>query len=329
MGRPGLVRRHRFRLVAPLAGLALGLPARLVTRVLDLVWPVGWRLVFALERRRRRRMHANLAEALGDRFATAGERERVVRESARQLYRSVLDASLAVLHPRVLERVTRFPVRGREHLDKALAQGRGALVVSAHLGAFTLVPIRLAALHPVSLLANHPDDARLAAFQDECLARVNVGSVPSRPRRAAAQGSLEALRQGRLVVIYADEFKAGGVPVEFLGHPASAPRGPATLALRTGAPLLPVFALRGAEDRLRLEIGPPIELVRGDDPVADVAANTARVCAVIEEQVRRLPEQWNWANFRLRPRRGSAKFRAGRRAGDASTPAPEEDRACR
>jgi len=307
--RAGVVRHGRYRLVVPLAEAALRLLPRVPAGWLEFVGRVGWWLALPLERRRLRRMERNLAVALGDRFPTRAARRRLARESLWHLHRSVLDAALAVIYEEERERLTRFPIEGREHLDKALASGRGVVAVSAHLGAFTLVPIRLAGLHPVSLLANRPDDDRMAALLDRVRARVGVGSVPARPSHAAARASLSALREGRILVVLADEFKAGGVPVEFLGHPASAPRGPATLALRTGAALVPVFALRGANQELRLEIGPEIELVRSGDPVADVAATTARVCEVIEARVRGVPEQWSWANLR-RLRRGSAKFEA-------------------
>lgn len=316
--RAEIARQRRYRLVVPVAEAALRLLPRVPAGWLVFVGRVGWWLALPLERRRLRRMERNLAVVLGDRLPSRAARRLLARESLRHLHRSVIDAALAVIYEGERERLTSFPIEGREHLDKALASGRGVVVVSAHLGAFTLVPIRLAALHPVSLLANRPDDDRMAAFIDAARTRVGVGSVPARPSHAAARASLSALREGRILVMLVDQFKAGGVPVEFLGHPASAPRGPATLALRTGAALLPVFALRGASDELRLEIGPEIELVRSDDPVADVAATTARVCEAIETRVRSVPEQWNWANLRRRPRRGSAKFEAhpGARAPD-------------
>jgi len=210
---------------------------------------------------------------------------------------------------------------GAERLEAALARGRGVVAVTAHLGGFTMLPIRLAVDHPVSLVANRPDDARVADLLDRCREVVGVATVPVRPAREAARGSLVALREGRVLVLLADEFKTGGVEVEFLGHPASAPRGPVTLAMRTGAALLPVFALRGPDDRLRLEIGAEIELERSGDPVVDVSTNAARVYAEIEEAIRRHPEQWNWANFRARSRAPALKFSLRPRAPEATPPA--------
>ena len=86
-----------------------------------------------------------------------------------------------------------------------------------------------------------------------------------------------------MVLLIADEFKSGDVEVEFLGRTAPAPRGPATLALRTGAAVIPMFATRDAKDHLILRIGQEIDLIRTGDLREDVTANvtlfTRHLCA--------------------------------------------------
>ena len=290
-------------------------------RWLEMIWEVVWRLTFLAQRRRARRMEASLALVMAERFPTPAARREVVRSSCRNLYRSVLDATLAVTHGMERTGFDSSPIEGAERLESALARGRGVVAVTAHLGSFTMVPICLAPSHPVSLVANRPDDARVAALLDQIREMVGVATVPVRPAREAARGALVALRKGRVLVLLADEFKTGGVEVEFLGHPASAPRGPVTLALRTGAALLPIFALRGPDDRLRLEVGAEIDLVPTGDPVADVSEGTSRVCAAIEHMIHRHPEQWNWANFRARARPAARKFSLRPGAPEATPPA--------
>jgi KDO2-lipid IV(A) lauroyltransferase len=325
MGRRTPTRAFLYGLGFRLGELSLRAALRVLPRVperwLEAIWEAVWRLTFLLQRRRARRMEANLALVMPERFETRAERRTVVRTACRHLYRSVLDATLAVTHEAARARRKAIPIEGAERLEAALARGRGVVAVTAHLGGFTMVPIRLAVDHPVSLVANRPDDARVAGLLDRCREVVGVATVPVRPAREAARGALVALREGRVLVLLADEFKTGGVEVEFLGHPASAPRGPVTLAMRTGAALLPVFALRGPDDRLRLEVGAEIELERGGDPVVDVSTNAARVCAEIEETIRRHPEQWNWANFRARARTPARKFSLRPRAPEATPPA--------
>jgi KDO2-lipid IV(A) lauroyltransferase len=137
-----------------------------------------------------------------------------------------------------------------------------------------------------------------------------MGSVPVRPAHAAARASLTALREGRVLTILADEFKSGGVEIEFFGRPASAPRGPVTLAMRSGAALIPVFARRDEHDRLSLHVGREIELSATGNPVKDVAAHTQRIFDEIEREVRAHPDQWSWGNFRARQRPAAPKFRS-------------------
>jgi KDO2-lipid IV(A) lauroyltransferase len=102
-------------------------------------------------------------------------------------------------------------------------------------------------------------------------------------------------------LVIADEFKSGGVMVEFMGQLSPAPRGPATLALRTGAVALPMFATRRADGSLLLSIGAPIEPVQVKTLEESVSATTALYTRHLEGAIRQHPEQWNWLGF---PRNG-------------------------
>ena len=82
-----------------------------------------------------------------------------------------------------------------------------------------------------------------------------------------------------------------------MGGTPPAPRGPATLALRTGAAVLPTFVTRDHEDRLTLRIGEEVRLVKTGDLQKDVAANASLFAGHLEAMVRRYPDQWNWLGF--------------------------------
>jgi KDO2-lipid IV(A) lauroyltransferase len=129
-----------------------------------------------------------------------------------------------------------------------------------------------------------------------------------RARRASGQGvqviplghsfrpMLAALRRNEIVALVADRDLAGdGVPVSMFGHATTLPAGPATLALRTGKPLVMARVRRTAPERfsVRAEL---VEAPRTGDAEADVAALTTALAAAFERAIGEAPEQW-WAAF--------------------------------
>jgi lauroyl/myristoyl acyltransferase len=183
--------------------------------------------------------------------------------------------------------------------------------------------------YPFSVVVKHPGDERFARLIDGYRAQLGIQTISAKPRREAVRGILRALRQNRVVLVIADEFKSGGVMVDFMGQPSPAPRGPASLALRTGAATLPMFATREADGSLLLSIGPEIEPVHNDDVEESVAATTALYTRHLENAIRNYPDQWNWLGF---PRNGRVprseidqdELPDGERAAITSEPADEE-----
>jgi lauroyl/myristoyl acyltransferase len=190
-------------------------------------------------------------------------------------------------------------IEGEDHLKRALAKGKGVLALSAHLGAFTLIGARLAAGgYSFSVVVKHPRDQRFARLIDDYRAQIGIATISAKPRREAARAVLRALRANRIVLLIADEFKSGGLLVNFMGQASPAPRGPATLALRTGAATLPMFATRRADGSLLLKIAPEIALIKNEDVEVSVAATTKVFTRCLEDAIRRHPDQWNWLGFR-------------------------------
>jgi KDO2-lipid IV(A) lauroyltransferase len=117
---------------------------------------------------------------------------------------------------------------------------------------------------------------------------------------AGIRGMLAALRRDELVVILGDQHASGAaVVIDFLGRPCATARGPAALALRTGAPLVPVFMIREGGLRHRVVVRAPIEaLPRGGDEEEDVLYYTRLHTAVLEEFIRMHPDHWLWMHRR-------------------------------
>jgi KDO2-lipid IV(A) lauroyltransferase len=198
--------------------------------------------------------------------------------------------------------IAKVRVEGEQHLRDALAQRKGVLALSAHLGNFAMIGARLAAAgYPFSVVVKHPGDEQFAQLITQYRAQVGIDTISAKPRREAARRILQALRENRIVLVVADEFKSGEITVEFMGQTLPAPRGPATLALRTGAVTLPMFATRQPDDSIVLAIGRPIEAVHRESLEETITATTALYTRHLEDAIHRYPDQWSWLGF---PRKG-------------------------
>jgi KDO2-lipid IV(A) lauroyltransferase len=186
-------------------------------------------------------------------------------------------------------------IEGFENLSGAVKDGRGFVVISAHLGCWELLPAYLASSGlEVSLVAE-----RLAGRWENRLLRserrkLGVGEVGEGV--AQLKKAVRALRQGAVVVCpYDQDAGRAGCFVPFFGRPAFVPWLPLKLAQLSRSPLLPAYASReGGRHVLRFE--PTIE-VRSDDDLAGMAGECARK---LESWIRERPAQWPWMHRRWR-----------------------------
>ncbi len=246
----------------------------------------------------RNRSLANIRIALGDQFDDSAI-ELTARRSLRNFFHGCVEAAMAVGDDDD-ELCSRIALVGREHLDAALAEGNGVLLLSAHLGNFFLLGSRLAIEgYSTSVLVNQPRDGRFAELMDDYRLQVRQRTIHARPRREALRQLNLVLRQNQAVVMIADEFRQGkGIEVPFFGGTVIARRGPVTLALRTGAAIVPAYLVRQANDSLKLIIEPELELDRSGKGSAQITENTVRMTQWLERTVRAYPDQWNWMNIR-------------------------------
>lgn len=185
----------------------------------------------------------------------------------------------------------RVTVVGREHLDAALRQGRGALLVSAHLGNYELGAAVTARLgYPVNTIVLTHQNPRVDAFFTSQRAMRNVR--PIAVGMALRQG-FAALRRNELLGVLADrDFFNNGIPLTMFGRELSIPRGPALFSLRTGAPIVPAFLTREPGDRFQLSFEPPIHPTLSGDETTDITRLMTATLAVLERYIRRYPDQW-------------------------------------
>jgi|LSQX01.1.fsa_nt_gb KDO2-lipid IV(A) lauroyltransferase len=253
-------------------------------------------LIYRLLAKRRVIAMENLRIILGDRY-TERERAQILSFSVRNTAKTMLELlKLPWLSDTQFDRF--ITVSGAEHLKSAAAAGNGVILITAHFGNWEALPavVSRCGLH-LSVIArdsSNPGTARIINHSRELL-----GSkvLP----RESVRSMLQVLRSGGGLGILPDQHaERGGIMVPFMGHPAITPGGPAALALRTGAAVVPGFARRTPDDRLEIDILPPIEMPATGDSDADILEGTRRINEVIGEQIREHPEQWMWMHRRWR-----------------------------
>jgi len=194
-------------------------------------------------------------------------------------------------------------VDGCENFDAARRRGKGVLFLTGHMSAWELAPFAHALYgNPLHFLVRPLTNSRVDALINgyRCLS----GNQPIEKNRSA-RAVLKVLSEGGTVGILADHNSSlgEGVFVSFFGMAACTTSGLARIALRTEAAVVPGFLAWDAAHKIyRLQFEPAVELVRTSDEESDVLANTAKFTAVIEERVRKYPDQWVWAHKRWKTR---------------------------
>jgi Kdo2-lipid IVA lauroyltransferase/acyltransferase len=193
----------------------------------------------------------------------------------------------------------RVEFEGDDRVRAALARGHGVLMFTAHFGFWELHGIaQPLVLPPMSVVARPLDNPLLHVFLER-LRTVTGNKVIY--RRGALRRILRALGSNEMVAILIDQHIQGGdaVRVEFFNRTAATTAAVATFALRTGAPLVPAFALPLPGGRYRMIYEHPIDLppAGSADPIHEL---TQRCTDVLEMYVRRYPELWLWMHRRWR-----------------------------
>jgi KDO2-lipid IV(A) lauroyltransferase len=193
--------------------------------------------------------------------------------------------------------------RGMENWKRGeeLSQGRGGLILTGHFGNWELMILAHSIYgHRVAIIHRPLRNALIDAAV--CAARNRFGNRVV-ARKGAAREVLRLLNQDWMVGMPLDLDVRHGVFVDFFSLKASTSDGLARLAMATGAPVVPVFAVRdGASTHHFLECMEPIEAIRGADREESVRLNTQRYTKAIEDMVRRHPDHWNWIHRRWKTR---------------------------
>ncbi|MBI5441044.1 MAG: lysophospholipid acyltransferase family protein [Deltaproteobacteria bacterium] len=188
---------------------------------------------------------------------------------------------------------------GTEHLDEARARGKGVFLLTGHVGNWELAGAAMAVNgSPFAAvgkrLANGAVDRRVIELRERFGSRII-------PHRRAVSQVLRGLGRGELIAFLMDQRPRRNEAVEsrFFGRRVATNHGLALLALKTGAPVIPVFDERTGEGHV-LTFHPALEPPREGEREERIRRYTALFDEIIEAAVRRRPEQWFWVHRRWR-----------------------------
>lgn len=226
---------------------------------------------------------------------TDRERAHLLRENFRSMGKGIMEMGLCWWLPeRRLKPLT--SVAGLEHLERARARGKGVILLSGH---FTTLELgaRLINMHvPITAMYRRNSNALLDHLIRSGRERHTDGRAIARDD---VRGFIKGLKAGRVIWYAPDQSSLTrfSEPTPFFGHPAQTPRATGRLARMSGAAVVPFFALRRADGKgYELLVGPELE----NFPSGDAEQDATRINTIIEDAVRKAPEQYLWAHRRFK-----------------------------
>lgn len=188
---------------------------------------------------------------------------------------------------------------GSEHYYRARALKRGLIVATAHLGSFeTGVAALRQREEKIHVVFQRDAISRFEALRSSQRRRLGVIEAPVDEGWTVWLRLREALKNDEVVLMQADRVMPGqrGVRMPMLGGHVLLPTGPIKLALLTGAPILPVFAVRSGPGLVRLHMEPPLIVEESPDHEGGVHPAMVQLARTIERYISRYPEQWLMVN---------------------------------
>jgi KDO2-lipid IV(A) lauroyltransferase len=195
--------------------------------------------------------------------------------------------------------LARVEFDGDERVRAAHGEGRGVLLFTGHFGFWEInALVHALEIAPMAVLARPLDNPLLHALLESVRRRTGNSVIY---RRGAIRRVLRALADNQAVALLIDQHiqTADAVYVDFFNRPAATTSALAALALRTGAPVVPVFALPQPGGRFRMVYEHAVPPPNSEEPDA-IRAFTQRCTDVLEMYVRRYPELWLWMHRRWR-----------------------------
>lgn len=185
-------------------------------------------------------------------------------------------------------------VNGVERLDDVLKNGKGGVIVSAHIGNWELGAVLVSVLGYPLMVVALPHKERLV--NDLFNQQREAKGVTVVPPKTAIRRCMEQLKANKLIALVADrDFNTNGIVMDFLGRKMLIPKGPAMFSWKTGAPIIPVFCIRGENGNFVMSCHEPLYPPNKNTSMDEneiVLEIMRRYVKIIEEQIRAYPSQW-------------------------------------
>lgn len=259
-------------------------------------------LFYSLVQRHRRVARESLTIAYGD-TKSKEEINALAKRSLYTLGENMVEMVYYFAH--IGEVPDNVEIQGREHLDAALARGKGVVAVSAHYGNFALLMYYLALQsYQVRMILRPLRDQKFGDFLEGRMQQANLFPIYSLPRNKCVTETIRTLRDNKILCMLPDQnYGADGhVFVDFFGHQAATAAGPLVFALRTGAAIVPMFIRREKDGKHVLKICPEYQVKKIDNADEMYQYNMGQISKIIEREIRAYPHEWGWIHRRWKTR---------------------------
>jgi len=228
---------------------------------------------------------------------TPAERKRILYKSYDNMVWTGIEMLAWQKDPSMIDKWV-AEVEGRENIEKAFAEGRGIIVLSAHVGNWEHAAAWIGRNYKAFGVVRHSD----SQFQKELINTLRETSgLRILGKEEPMVRALGILRRNEMLGLLSDQHGGKeGIEVPFFGQNTSTVQGAAVFAWLTGAPVIPVQGLRLAPFRFKIIIGQPIKWEKGPDRAACIRKLTELANKELEKMIRRAPEQWLWQHRRFR-----------------------------
>jgi lauroyl/myristoyl acyltransferase len=187
---------------------------------------------------------------------------------------------------------SRTIIKGWQHLIRAANDGKGVILATAHLGNFEF-GAQILALRGIEMTVLVEAFNSTPLLRNIALLRQRKGVKILPVNTSGLKGVLRALHRGETLVIVCDrDLQGNGVKIKFLGEEAALPSGAVSLALRTGAAIVPIFSLRTPGNNSCIYIEPQLKMIDRGGREQTIKDNLEKLAAVMEKYIRQYPEQW-------------------------------------